>query len=119
MSLIRQTGIARRECAAAEWRAFSRTNPECPPEPRIFQPYGRRPWQPPLGSLCGCEGGDFLEFFGHVALSMPSVVCGLHADPKAGSIAEQLAKARGHGGRNRLPLLKDVVEVLTGNAEQR
>src|SRR3712207_1809360 len=53
-----------------------------------------------------------------LAFGAPRVVGRLHPDPDPGAVAEQLAEANRDGGRNRLPLPKDVVEVLARDAEE-
>src|SRR5215210_3838570 len=53
-----------------------------------------------------------------LTLGVPRIMGRLHPDPDAGAVAEQLAKAYGNRGGHGLPLIKDVVEVLTRDAEQ-
>src|SRR5215211_1488307 len=53
-----------------------------------------------------------------LTLGVPRVVRGLHPDPDAGAVAEQLAEAHGDGGGHGLSLIEDVVEVLARDAEQ-
>ena len=43
---------------------------------------------------------------------VPGVVRRLHADPHAGTLAEQLAEPHRNLGSDRLPLPQDVVEML-------
>lgn len=51
-------------------------------------------------------------------LGVPRIICCLHTQPYGGAIAEHLAETDGNIRRNRLLLPKDIIELLTGNAEQ-
>jgi hypothetical protein len=54
----------------------------------------------------------------NLALSMPSVVCSLHAEPDGCTIAEEFTEADGDGGGNGFCFSENIVKMLAGNAEE-
>jgi hypothetical protein len=66
----------------------------------------------------GCGDGRDLARV-HFPSGVPGVMGGLHADPYARPVPEQLAESDRHDRGNRLPLLDDVVEMLAGDPEKR
>src|SRR5579885_873553 len=67
----------------------------------------------------GLQRWYFLDLGGQFALGAPSIIGTLHPHPDTSSIAKKLAKTNRYRRRNRLTLLKDVVQVLAGNTEKR
>ena len=53
-----------------------------------------------------------------MAFGVPGIVRGLHANPDAGTVAEQFAEPNRHGRRHRFELAQNIVEMLAGDAEK-
>jgi hypothetical protein len=73
---------------------------------------------PASSSRSRLERWYFLDFVCEFAFRLPSIIGALRPDPDRGSITEEFAETDGYGRGNRLPLLKDIVKVLTGNTKE-